>query len=132
VSLLLWDEALSYWQAGDFRVVHDWLNERWARVVQERPEGAADPFARFLQGLAFAALAFHFADEQNRESAGLFVADALAVLPRFAPAYAGIATAPLIDALGELQTSLGLPEGLPLPPRPAYAMALRFMRGAAA
>lgn len=132
MSLLLWDELASYWHAGDFRTVHDWINERWARVVQERPEGAADPFARFLQGLAFAALAFHFSDGQNRESAGLFVADALAVLPRFAPAHAGIATTPLIDALGELQTLLALPEGMPLPSQPSYATALRFMRGAAA
>lgn len=132
MSLLLWDELASYWHAGDFRTVHDWLNERWARLVQERPDGANDPFARFLQGLAFAALAFHFAEEENTESAGIFLADALDVLPRFAPAYAGIELAPVIDALGELQAALAVGGSAPLRLPAGRAAALRFARGVAA
>jgi hypothetical protein len=127
MSLLLWDELAALWQSGDFRGVHDWINERWSRTVQESPQGAADPFARFLQGVAFAALAFHFADEQNGESAAIFVEDGLNVLSRFPPAFAGIEIAPIVDALAELRVHI--PEadsGLPIPPVIAGVRALRF------
>lgn len=127
MSLLLWDELASLWQAGDFRGVHDWLNERWARAVQESPQGGTDPFARFLQGLAFAALAFHFAGEQNGDSAALFVDDGLAVLPRYMPSYAGIEVAPIVDALAELRDRLPTAgAGKAIPPQVAAARTLRF------
>lgn len=129
MSLLVWDEVLSAWQEGDFRHVHDWLNERWARTVREGVAGEADPFARFLQGLAFAALAFHFAGEHNRESAALFVEDGLSTLSRFPRAYAGIEITPILDALSELQRVLEIPgSGETIPTLLASRQALRFAR----
>ncbi|AXS84105.1 DUF309 domain-containing protein [Marinobacter sp. Arc7-DN-1] len=127
MSLLLWDELAAIWQSGDFRGAHDWINERWSRTVQESPQGDTDPFARFLQGIAFAALAFHFAGEQNGESAAIFVEDGLSTLSRFPLSYAGVELAPIIDALAELRH--GLPaagSGLPIPPVISGVRALRF------
>ncbi len=110
-NLLIWDELALLWNRRDFRGVHDWLNERWAHLVQESMSGERDTFARFLQGLAFAALAFHFVHERNEESAGLFVEDALKALPCFAPVFAGISIAPILDALNELHVQLNRPGG---------------------
>jgi hypothetical protein len=133
MHLLLWDELLVLWQSGDFRSVHDWINERWACVVQESVEADSDPFARFLQGLAFAALAFHFAGEQNRESAELFVEDSLDVLSRYPSTYAGIDTTPIIDALAELRNLMPAPDaGQPIPEIISSVRALRFLSGALA
>ncbi len=130
MSLLLWDEVTALWQAGEYRAVHDWLNERWARTVQESPRGDADPFAQFFQGPAFAALALHFAAEQNGESAALFVEDGLERLPRYAPAFAGIEVTPLNDSLAELRDLLPSPPGGgPIPPLVSGARALRFAAG---
>lgn len=127
MSLLVWDELAALWQSGDFSGVHDWINERWSRTVQESPQGDADPFARFLQGMAFAALAFHFAEEQNIESAGIFVEDGLDALSRFPPAYAGIEVPPLVDALAELRAHMPSPGSeLPIPPVVSSIRALRF------
>jgi hypothetical protein len=130
MSLLLWDELLVLWQSGDFRAVHDWLNERWSRVVQESAEQDADPFARFLQGLAFASLAFHFAAEQNQESAELFVEDALAVLSNYPCSYAGINTTPIIDSLAELRELMPSADaGQPIPTIISSVRALNFSSG---
>lgn len=127
MSLLLWDELEALWQAGDFRGVHDWLNERWARSMQESPQGADDPFVQFLQGLAFAALAFHFVSERNFESAGIFTEDGLIVLSRYAPVYAGIEITPLLDALAELRDAMPASDtDLLLPPGTSSVRALRF------
>jgi len=127
MSLLLWDELAALWQAGDFRGVHDWLNERWARSMQESVQGADDPFVQFLQGLAFTALAFHFAGERNFESAGIFTEDGLIVLSRYAPVYAGIEVTPLIDALAELRDTMPAPDTeMHLPPVFSGIRALRF------
>ncbi|MCW8827949.1 MAG: DUF309 domain-containing protein [Gammaproteobacteria bacterium] len=127
MSLLLWDELTVLWQSGDFRGVHDWINERWSRTVQESPQGDADPFARFLQGMAFAALAFHFAEEQNGESAAIFVEDGLDTLSRFPPSYAGVELSPIVDALAELRHNLpSADSGLPIPPVVSGVRALRF------
>lgn len=127
MSLLLWDELTALWHAGDFRGVHDWLNERWARSMQESPQGADDPFVQFLQGLAFAALAFHFVSERNFESAGIFTEDGLIVLSRYAPVYAGIEITPLIDALAELRDAMPASDtDLLLPPGTSGVRALRF------
>lgn len=127
MSLLLWDELTALWQAGDFRGVHDWLNERWAHTVQQSPRGDAEPFAQFLQGLAYAALAFHFAGEQNAESASLFVEDGLDILPRYAPSFAGIEIPPITDALAELRGQLPAPAtAMPVPPPISAVRALRF------
>lgn len=104
--LLVWDELATHWNRGDMYTVHDWINERWSRIIQESSSGERDVVARFLQALAFAALAFHFAAEQNEESAGIFVEDALGVLPGFAPAYAGLRIDPIVDGLRALKDRL--------------------------
>lgn len=133
MSLLVWDELLMFWQSGDFRSAHDWINERWSRTVQESVEGDADHFARFLQGLAFAALAFHFAGEQNRESTELFVADGLDVLSRYPSSYAGIDIPPIIDSLAELRDLMPPPSAeQPIPAIISSVRALRFLPGAMA
>ncbi|MFA5530862.1 MAG: hypothetical protein WDA11_09385 [Thiohalomonadaceae bacterium] len=127
IPLLIWDELAALWDEGDFRTVHDWINERWSRVIQTSPQGDRDPFARFLQGLAFAALAFHFAREQNTESTRLFVDDALAVLPNFAPIYAGVELNPIIDSLHTLAAALpGDGSDMHIPERALVCGPLRF------
>lgn len=133
MSLFLWDELLVLWQSGDFRAVHDWINQRWFRVVQESAEADADPLARFLQGLAFAALAFHFASEQNQESAELFIEDGLNVLSHYPSSYAGIDTLPIIDALAELRDLMPATGAeQPIPTIVSSLRALRFFPGALA
>lgn len=128
--LLIWDELALLWNQQDFRAVHDWLNEHWARLVQESASAERDVIAGFLQGLAFAALAFHFAREGNEESAGLFLEDALKVLPQFAPAYAGIRITPIQDALSELHSRMTLPaNGKGLLLRSVPFVPLRFTAG---
>jgi hypothetical protein len=133
MPLIIWDELAALWDEGDFRSVHDWINERWARTVQTSPQGERDPFAGFLQGLAFAALAFHFARDRNVESAKLFVDDALGALPRYTPRYAGVELAPVMDALHSLAAALPAtgPEGL-LPEQALRCGPLHFSSRASA
>lgn len=126
--LLVWDELQEMWSRGDFKGAHDWLNEHWSVEVKDLPDGDRQPRARFLQGLAFTALAFHFALEQNRESTGLFVHDGLQVLPSFVPSYAGIQVTPLVDALGELQATLQKPEASGFLVVPDSGRVLRYAR----
>jgi hypothetical protein len=104
--LLLWDELAAHWNDGDMHIVHDWINERWSRIIQESTSGERDVLARFLQAMAFAALAFHFAAERNEESAELFVEDALRTLPEFAPAYAGLHIGPILEGVRALRDRL--------------------------
>ena len=65
------------WNAGDFGGVHDWLGLRWNKLVQIAFTRGDDKDARFLQGLAFAALAFHFTQNRNQDGARLLADDAL-------------------------------------------------------
>ncbi len=95
-----WDELELLWNANNFGAVHDWLGERWNHLIQSRPAGHDDPDAQFLQGLAFAALAFHFTQNHNQDGAALLADDALALLPQFVPAYRGVAVAPVLETLG--------------------------------
>ncbi len=101
-----WDELRALWSARDFGAVHDWLGERWSRLIQERPEGNADRDAAFLQGLAFAALSFHFARSKNQDGARILAEDALRVLSAYEPAHAGVALAPLLESVRELRVRL--------------------------
>lgn len=105
-----WSDLAALWQRGDFGRVHDWLGERWNRLIQERPGGHDDRDAAFLQGLAFAALAFHFTQQRNPESARIFADDALRVLARYAPSYEGVRLEALIDAVRILRSRLEGPE----------------------
>ena len=101
-----WDELELLWNANNFGAVHDWLGERWNHLIQTRPDGHEDPDARFLQGLAFAALAFHFTQNQNQDGAALLADDALTLLPQFVPAYRGVALGPVLETLNTLRPLL--------------------------
>ncbi|HUX62256.1 hypothetical protein [Sulfuricella sp.] len=104
-----WDELALLWDGNNFGAVHDWLGERWNHLIQTRPGGHEDPDAQFLQGLAFAALAFHFTQNHNQDGAALLAEDALAMLPRFLPSCRGVEIAPVLE---NLNTLLPLLEGL--------------------
>jgi predicted metal-dependent hydrolase len=104
-----WEELARLWDEQDFGGVHDWLGLRWNHLIQERAAGHNDRDARFLQGLAFAALAYHFTRNANQDGARLLADDALQRLAEYAPSYAGIAVEPLLAALCELRPLL---EGL--------------------
>ncbi|RZI40418.1 DUF309 domain-containing protein [Herbaspirillum sp. HC18] len=115
-----WDELALLWNGNNYGGVHDWLGERWNHLIQSRPEGHDDKDARFLQGLAFAALAFHFAQSRNLEGAALLADDALNVLPAYLPAYRGVQVDPVIETLTALRPLLdGLAQDAecPMPPK---------------
>jgi uncharacterized protein len=105
-NLCTWDELAQLWNAGDFGGVHDWLGLRWSRLIQTRARGTDDKDARFLQGLAFAALAFHFTQNRNQEGARLLADDALAVLPGYGAAHMGIEAGPVLRSLRALRPML--------------------------
>ena len=105
-SLYAWDELASLWNAGDFGGVHDWLGLRWSALVQTRARGTDDKDARFLQGLAFAALAFHFTQNRNQDGARLLADDALAVLPEYGTAHLGVETGHVLKSLRALRPML--------------------------
>jgi uncharacterized protein len=105
-SLHAWDELASLWNAGDFGAVHDWLGLRWSRLVQTHASGVDDRDARFLQGLAFAALAFHFTQNRNQDGARLLADDALAVLPEYRPAHLGVEVGLVLKSLTALRPML--------------------------
>jgi hypothetical protein len=105
-SLHSWDELVLLWNAGDFGGVHDWLGLRWSQLVQMRARSTDDRDARFLQGIAFAALAFHFTQNRNQEGARLLADDALAVLPDYGAGHLGIETRHLLKSLRALRPML--------------------------
>lgn len=107
------------WNAGDFRGVHDWLGLRWNQLIQSTLNGNGDTDARFLQGLAFAALSFHFTQNQNQDGAALLADDALRSLPAFQPSYRGVEVAPILETLHALRPLLdGLAPEADCPMRP--------------
>lgn len=103
-----WDELDHHWNGNDFGAVHDWLNERWAQIVKTSPAGDKDPDARFMQGLAYAALALYFTQDHNQESARLFLDDALMVLPQYKPAHMGVMVEPVLETLHTLRPAIAL------------------------
>lgn len=114
-----WDELALLWNGNNFGGVHDWLGERWSHLTQVRPDGIGDTDARFLQGLAFAALALHFTQNRNQEGAALLADDALKVLSQYLPAYRGLRVEPVMDTLAELRPLLdGLAPDAECPMRP--------------
>lgn len=102
-DLFTWSSLAPLWDGNDFGQVHDWLGDRWNWLIQTQPLGEEDPDARFLQGLAYAALAFHFTQNRNQEGALLLLDDALQVLPGFAPERHGLAVGPVLSSLEELR-----------------------------
>lgn len=103
-----WDELEHHWNENDFQAVHDWLNQRWALLVKDRVGGDKDPDARFLQGLAFAALALYFTQSGNQEGACLLIDDALMILPQYAPSHQGIMVEPILETLHTLRPVIAL------------------------
>ncbi len=108
VYLWDWNELDHHWNNNDFGAVHDWLNERWAQIVKSSPIGDKDPDARFMQGLAYAALALFFTQDHNQESARLFLDDALMVLPQYAPSHMGVRVEPILETLHTLRPAIAL------------------------
>lgn len=106
-----WEELAPLWDGNDLGAAHDWLNERWSRLVRNRVGGQADTEARFLQGLAFAVLALHFTQQGNQAGARLMIEDALVSLAPFRPGFLGVRVDTIVAALTELQPLLsGLPD----------------------
>lgn len=122
-----WDELELLWNANNFGAVHDWLGERWNHLIQSRPAGQEDPDALFLQGLAFAALAFHFTQNHNQDGAALLADDALAVLPQFVPVYRGMNVVPVLETLNALRPLLdGLEREADCPMQPFVFNKLKY------
>jgi hypothetical protein len=101
-----WEEFAALWDANDLPCAHDWLNTRWSRLVETRVAGQADPEARFLQGLAYAALALHFTQCCNQDGALLMIDDATMTLMRFRPEFLGVRLDPVIETLQELRPTI--------------------------
>jgi uncharacterized protein len=103
-----WDELAHLWNENEFHEVHDWLNQRWATLVKDRIGSDKDPDARFLQGMAFAALALYFTQNGNQEGACLLIDDALMILPQYAPIHHGIMVEPILETLHNLRPVISL------------------------
>jgi hypothetical protein len=122
-----WHELAALWDSMEFGAVHDWLGERWCHLIQSDPQGQDHPDAQFLQGLSFAALAFHFTRDYNQDGALLLADDALRVLPRFLPSYRGVDVAPVIESLNVLRPLLvGLDPEADCPLRPFTCNKFKF------
>jgi hypothetical protein len=106
LSDLDWSEVATLWNSNDLAALHDWLNERWSRLIRNSVLGDRDPEAEFLQGLAFAALALFFTQNQNQEGALLLLDDAVMALAKYRPRFLGVRVAPIVDALQELRPFL--------------------------
>jgi len=106
LSHLDWTEVAALWNSNDLAALHDWLNERWSRLIRNSVLGSRDPEAEFLQGLAFAALALFFTQNQNQEGALLMIDDAVMALAKYQPRFLGVHVAPIVNTLLELRPVL--------------------------
>lgn len=105
-----WDELATLWNTNDLAGAHDWLNDRWSRLVRNRPGGQADPEAQFLQALAFAVIGLYMTQTGNQEGARLMMDDAVVALNRYRPAFLGVRIDPILASLEEIRPLLaGLP-----------------------
>jgi len=94
------------WNSNDLGMLHDWLNERWSRLVRNSILGHRDPEAEFLQGLAFATLALFFTQNKNQEGALMLIDDAQMALAKYRPRFLGVNVDPILGALAELRSLL--------------------------
>jgi uncharacterized protein len=101
-----WSEFAPLWDGNDLAAAHDWLNERWTRLIRNRPGGHQDPEAQFLQSLAYATLALHFTQHGNQDGALLMLDDALVALGRYRPEFLGVQVDPVLATLNELRPLL--------------------------
>lgn len=106
LSVLDWREAAAMWNDNQMGQLHDWLNERWSRLIRNSLLGAKDPEAEFLQGLAYATLALFFTQNRNQEGALLMIDDAQMALAKYRPRFLGVHVEPILGALQELRPLL--------------------------
>lgn len=106
LSTIDWVEAAAMWDGNQLGQLHDWLNERWSRLIRNSLLGAKDPEAEFLQGLAYATLALFFTQNQNQEGALLMLDDALIALGKYRPSFLGVNVEPILGALQEMRPLL--------------------------
>lgn len=110
LSQLDWRDVAVMWDSNDLAALHDWLNERWSRLIRNSLLGTQDPEAEFLQGIAYAALALYFTQNRNQEGALLMIDDAQMALAKYRPRFLGVHVDPILGALQELRPLLvGLP-----------------------
>ena len=106
LSQLDWKDVQVMWDSNDLGILHDWLNERWSRLIRNSLLGTRDPEAEFLQGLAFATLALFFTQNQNQDGALLMLDDAHLALAKYRPRFLGVHVEPILGALQELRPLL--------------------------
>lgn len=106
LSSIDWEEFAALWNGNELAAAHDWLNERWSRLIRNSVLGTSDPEAEFLQGLAFGVLALFFTQNRNQEGARLVLDDALVALAKFRPAFLGVKIDPILATLGDLRPLL--------------------------
>ncbi len=106
LSELNWGEVANMWNNNHLGQLHDWLNERWARLIRNSPLGNNDPEAELLQALAFATLALFFTQNHNQEGALLMLDDAMMALGKYRPSYMGIKIEPIFGTLQDLRPLL--------------------------
>lgn len=106
LSHLDWSEVAALWDGNDLGALHDWLNERWSRLIRNSLLGTKDPEAEFLQGLAFATLSLFFTQNRNQEGALLMADDAMMMLGKFKPRFLGVNVEPILGSLQELRPLL--------------------------
>ena len=106
LSELDWSEVARLWNSNELGTLHDWLNERWSRLIRNSVLGTKDPEAELLQALAFATMTLFFTQNQNQEGALLMLDDALMALGKYRPAYLGIKVEPIYGTLQDLRPML--------------------------
>lgn len=106
LSELDWGEVATLWNNNELGTLHDWLNERWSRLIRNSVLGTSDPEAELLQALAFATLALFFTQNQNQEGALLMLDDAVMALGKYRPATMGVRIEPIYATLQELRPML--------------------------
>lgn len=106
LSELDWGEVAKLWNNNQLGQLHDWLNERWARLIRNSQLGNKDPEAELLQALAFATLALFFTQNQNQAGALLMLDDAMMALGKYRPSYMGIKIEPIYGTLQDLRPLL--------------------------
>ena len=106
LSQLDWKDVAVMWNSNDLGALHDWLNERWSRLIRNSLLGTRDPEAEFLQGLAFATLALFFTQNQNQDGALLLIDDAQMALAKYRPRFLGVNVEPILGGLQELRPLL--------------------------
>lgn len=131
LSELDWGEVANLWNNNQLGELHDWLNERWARLIRNSPLGTQDPEAELLQALAFATLALFFTQNQNQEGALLMLDDATLALGKYRPTYMGMQIEPIYGSLQDLRPMLvGLPSDAECPMVPFVYPKFEYSRAA--